>query len=818
MKVKELAENLKTTTVELINKLSNVIFTEKITEEYEVSKDLEKKLAKMYGVSYPFKSNKPKSLNRPAVRIGSNKQEDELKSKSFSNQKPSKSSIPNNSKPVSNSLKSSEKRENQKNSVIQTNNNSHNNNNSNSNNNNSGNSKQQPKTNIKSQPRPKYVEEIIVPRVDEKILEKYGDYLEEDEYNLTRETRSARVKKAGSSENITDIKQRKKNSNKNKNNNAKKEKRTSNMPSNDKLEDHVLYFESGMSVMEVANGLGVSVTELVKKLFVSMGIMASATQALDRDTIELIAIEYDFELKDKKITDMTRFDELEVEDKAEDLSSRPAIVTIMGHVDHGKTSLLDAIRKSSITSGEAGGITQHIGAYQVEKNGKKITFIDTPGHAAFTEMRARGAAITDIVIVIVAADDGVMPQTKEAIDHAKAAKVPIIVAINKIDKPNANIEKVMTEMTEAGLTPDKWGGDTTFVNISALTGEGIDELLETILLIAELRELKANPNRYALGTVIEAKLDKNVGSIVTLLIQNGTLRIGDPIVVGTSFGKVRTLKNDLGVEIVEALPSTPVEITGVNSVPSAGDKFMAFETEKQAKSIADARSEKAKQMQNKNTNSLSLDDLFSKIESGVKEINIILKADVKGSEEAVKNALEKIDVKGVKTTVIRSGTGTITESDVVLANASSAIIIGFNVRPSSKTKELAKEYNVDIRLYNIIYKVIEELEAAMKGMLDPEYEEKILGEAEVRQLFRFSKVGTIAGSYITNGIIKQNSKARLIRDGVVLYDGVIASIQREKDSVKEVKQGFECGITLENFNDIKEKDVIEAYEMVEVKR
>ena len=490
----------------------------------------------------------------------------------------------------------------------------------------------------------------------------------------------------------------------------------------------------------------------------------------------------------------------------------------MGHVDHGKTSLLDAIRKSSITSGEAGGITQHIGAYQVEKNGKKITFIDTPGHAAFTEMRARGAAITDIVIVIVAADDGVMPQTKEAIDHAKAAKVPIIVAINKIDKPNANIEKVMTEMTEAGLTPDKWGGDTTFVNISALTGEGIDELLETILLIAELRGLKANPNRYALGTVIEAKLDKNVGSIVTLLIQNGTLRIGDPIVVGTSFGKVRTLKNDLGVEIVEALPSTPVEITGVNSVPSAGDKFMAFETEKQAKSIADARSEKAKQMQNKNTNSLSLDDLFSKIESGVKEINIILKADVKGSEEAVKNALEKIDVKGVKTTVIRSGTGTITESDVVLANASSAIIIGFNVRPSSKTKELAKEYNVDIRLYNIIYKVIEELEAAMKGMLDPEYEEKILGEAEVRQLFRFSKVGTIAGSYITNGIIKQNSKARLIRDGVVLYDGVIASIQREKDSVKEVKQGFECGITLENFNDIKEKDVIEAYEMVEVKR
>ena len=582
-------------------------------------------------------------------------------------------------------------------------------------------------------------------------------------------------------------------------------------------EDNKIVYKENMTLSMFANELNANPIDLIKK-FMSLGVMVNLNSPISFSDAELVAIDYNKELKKAETMDATNFEKLEITDDEENLKERPPVVTIMGHVDHGKTSLLDAIRKSSITSGEAGGITQHIGAYQVEKNGKKITFIDTPGHAAFTEMRARGAAITDIVIVIVAADDGVMPQTKEAIDHAKAAKVPIIVAINKIDKPNANIEKVMTEMTEAGLTPDKWGGDTTFVNISALTGEGIDELLETILLIAELRELKANPNRYALGTVIEAKLDKNVGSIVTLLIQNGTLRIGDPIVVGTSFGKVRTLKNDLGVEIVEALPSTPVEITGVNSVPSAGDKFMAFETEKQAKSIADARSEKAKQMQNKNTNSLSLDDLFSKIESGVKEINIILKADVKGSEEAVKNALEKIDVKGVKTTVIRSGTGTITESDVVLANASSAIIIGFNVRPSSKTKELAKEYNVDIRLYNIIYKVIEELEAAMKGMLDPEYEEKILGEAEVRQLFRFSKVGTIAGSYITNGIIKQNSKARLIRDGVVLYDGVIASIQREKDSVKEVKQGFECGITLENFNDIKEKDVIEAYEMVEVKR
>lgn len=641
---------------------------------------------------------------------------------------------------------------------------------------------------------------------EEKLIDKVEEIVSNMKVDDT--VKVQKLKKKSEIKELSDFKNKKKEMYKH------KEKLMSNAPNK---EDNKIVYKENMTLSMFANELNANPIDLIKK-FMSLGVMVNLNSPISFSDAELVAIDYNKELKKAETMDATNFEKLEITDDEENLKERPPVVTIMGHVDHGKTSLLDAIRKSSITSGEAGGITQHIGAYQVEKNGKKITFIDTPGHAAFTEMRARGAAITDIVIVIVAADDGVMPQTKEAIDHAKAAKVPIIVAINKIDKPNANIEKVMTEMTEAGLTPDKWGGDTTFVNISALTGEGIDELLETILLIAELRELKANPNRYALGTVIEAKLDKNVGSIVTLLIQNGTLRIGDPIVVGTSFGKVRTLKNDLGVEIVEALPSTPVEITGVNSVPSAGDKFMAFETEKQAKSIADARSEKANQMQNKNTNFLSLDDLFSKIESGVKEINIILKADVKGSEEAVKNALEKIDVKGVKTTVIRSGTGTITESDVVLANASSAIIIGFNVRPSSKTKELAKEYNVDIRLYNIIYKVIEELEAAMKGMLDPEYEEKILGEAEVRQLFRFSKVGTIAGSYITNGIIKQNSKARLIRDGVVLYDGVIASIQREKDSVKEVKQGFECGITLENFNDIKEKDVIEAYEMVEVKR
>ena len=817
MKVKELAENLKTTTVELINKLSNVIFTEKITEEYEVSKDLEKKLAKMYGVSYPFKSNKPKSLNRPAVRIGSNKQEDELKSKSFSNQKPSKSSIPNNSKPVSNSLKSSEKRENQKNSVIQTNNNSHNNNNSNSNNNNSGNSKQQPKTNIKSQPRPKYVEEIIVPRVDEKILEKYGDYLEEDEYNLTRETRSARVKKAGSSENITDIKQRKKNSNKNKNNNAKKEKRTSNMPSNDKLEDHVLYFESGMSVMEVANGLGVSVTELVKKLFVSMGIMASATQALDRDTIELIAIEYDFELKDKKITDMTRYDELEVEDKAEDLSSRPAIVTIMGHVDHGKTTLLDTIRSSHVVTGEAGGITQHIGAYQVVKNNKTITFIDTPGHAAFTEMRARGAQITDIVVLVVASDDGVMPQTKEAIEHAQAAGVPIIVAINKMDKPGANPDRVKTELTEYNLVSEDWGGDTIFVNISALTGKGVDELLEMIILVSDLKEYKANPNRLGIGTVIEARLDKGRGPIATLLVQNGTIKVGDIIVVGTTYGKVRSMEDELGRSVLSAGPSKPVSVTGLVEVPFAGEKFMVLNDERKAREIAEVRAQNKFNEEKGVGKAASLTDLF-KNENADKTLNLIIKCDVQGSIEAIKGLLEKINIEGTNINIIGARVGGITNNDIILAVASKAIIVGFNVRPTSQISDFAKEQGVEIRLYNIIYKLQEDIERAVKGLLDPVFEEKITGQAEVRELFKVSRIGTIAGSYVTSGTIFRNGGVRLIRDSIVIYTGKMAGLRRFKDDVKEVKAGYECGITIENYNDIKVGDIIECFVMEEAER
>ena len=489
----------------------------------------------------------------------------------------------------------------------------------------------------------------------------------------------------------------------------------------------------------------------------------------------------------------------------------------MGHVDHGKTSLLDAIREANVVSGEAGGITQHIGAYQVETKGRTITFIDTPGHEAFTEMRARGASVTDIVIIIVSAEDGVKPQTVEAIDHAKAAGVPIIVAINKMDLPNANPDKVLTEISECGLTPEEWGGDTLVNRISAKTKMGIDELLDNILLVADMEELKANPNRYATGSVIEARLDKNVGTIATLLIQNGTLRLGDPVVVGVNHGKVRTLKNDKGEDIAMAGPSTPVEITGLNDLPVAGDRFMAFETEKEARHVSDERKLRAKEADS-NRSGMTLEDLFSKVKEGAKKVSVVLKTDVKGSEEAIKQSLSKIDFHDVKVDVIRSGVGTITESDVVLANASNAIIIGFNVRPSSKTALLAKEYGVDIRLHNVIYKIVEELEDAILGMLDPEYEEKILGEAEVRQLFKFSKVGTIAGCYVLDGVIKNDDKARVIRDGIVIYDGKIGSLQRGKDKVNEVKKGIECGLTIENFSDIKEQDIIEAYTMEEIKR
>ena len=582
------------------------------------------------------------------------------------------------------------------------------------------------------------------------------------------------------------------------------------------VDENVLLYKEGMTVKELADALDVSTGEIIKKLM-GLGIMATLNNSLNFEDVEVLALDYNKTVKKEETADISNFENYEIEDKEEDLVERPPVVTIMGHVDHGKTTLLDYIRESNVAGGEAGGITQEIGAYQVECKGKKITFIDTPGHAAFTEMRARGASVTDIVIIIVAADDGVMPQTKEAIDHAKAAKVPIIVCINKIDKPEANVDRVMTGLAQAGLTPEEWGGDTIVTKISAKTGEGVDELLENILLIAEMSELKANPNRYATGAVLESKMDKHVGAVATLLIQNGTLRLGDPIVVGTAFGKVRTLKDDLGRNIVAAPPSMPVEITGLSSVPSAGDKFMAFETEKQAKQIA---SDRALREKNADTNrtGMSLEELFGKINEGLKEINVVLKTDTNGSLEAVRSSLEKIDVEGVKINVIRGAVGGITESDIVLASASNALIIGFNVRGSQKTIDMAKQYNIDIRLYDIIYKLVEDMEKAMKGMLEPIYEEKVTGTAEIRQLFKFSKVGMIAGCHVTSGIIKNNDKARVIRDGIVIYNGSIKSLQHEKDQVKEISKDHDCGLTLDNFQDYKEGDTIEVYELVEVER
>ncbi len=614
---------------------------------------------------------------------------------------------------------------------------------------------------------------------------------------------------------------KKKNNQNNKDNNDYLKKKKAMYKNKTKLannvaDENIVVYEEGMTVGKLAESLGINNAEIIKKLM-SLGTMLNLNQTIDFETAEILTLDYGKTLKKSETQDITNFEEYEIVDNAEDLVDRPPVITVMGHVDHGKTTLLDYIRNSNVAEGEAGGITQAIGAYQITYKDKKITFIDTPGHAAFTEMRARGASVTDIVIIVVAADDGVMPQTKEAIDHALSANVPIVVAVNKMDKADARPDKIMEEMAALNVTPEAWGGDIPFVNISAKTGMGIDDLLETVATIAEVRELKANPNRYAIGTVIESRIDKNIGGVASLLIQNGTLRLGDYVVVGTTHGRIRTLRNDKGENIISAGPSTPVEITGLNDNPSAGDKFMAFETEKQAREVAEKRLIASKNKSQKKE-VVSFEDLFNKIQSGVKEINVVLKCDVRGSEEAVKNSLEKIDVEGVKIKVIRSGIGTITESDIVLANASNAIVIGFNVIPSAITKEVAKRYNVEIRLYQIIYKLVEEMEAAMKGMLDPEYEEKVTGNAEVKKLFKFSKVGTIAGVIVTSGLIKNKSQVRIIRDGVIIYDGVISSLQREKDTVKEVKNGFECGITIENFNDIKEKDVFETYEMVEVKR
>ena len=645
-----------------------------------------------------------------------------------------------------------------------------------------------------------YEEEDVIDEVVEAVLES-----ENIDKTTSNSTSKQKLKKKDSVKENKDFK------------NLKKEmyKHKSKLMGNTQDENIVLYKE-GMTVSELATALGVNANDVIKKLM-GLGLMLNLNQSIDFENAEILTLDFGKTLKKEESQDVANFENYEVIDKEEDLVSRPPIITIMGHVDHGKTTLLDYIRNSRIVDTEFGGITQAIGAYQTEYNGQKLTFIDTPGHAAFTQMRARGASVTDIVIIIVAADDGVMPQTKEAVEHALSAKVPIVVAVNKIDKPDANIDRIYTEMAELNITPEAWGGDVPFINISAKTGEGVDNLLETLLAISEVSNLRANPNRYALGAVIEERLDKNVGGVASFLIQNGTLRIGDPVAVGTTYGKIRTMKNDRGENIVEAGPSTPVEITGLNDNPKAGDKFMAFETLDEVKDVSEKRKEQALKNREKKT-SLSLDDLFNQVNSGQKEIAVVLKTDVRGSEEAVKAALEKIKVEDVRVKVIRSGIGPISESDIVLASASKAIVLGFNVIASPGAKEMAKEYDIEIRLYTIIYKLVEEMELALKGMLDPEYEEKIIGSAEVRQLFRFSKVGNIAGVYVTDGIVKSNAKARVIRDGVVLIDTDVASVQRGKDNVKEVKKGFECGITLEKYDDFKENDIIEFYEMIEVKR
>lgn len=576
-----------------------------------------------------------------------------------------------------------------------------------------------------------------------------------------------------------------------------------------------LIYKQGMTVADLANQIDKPAAEVIKKLMF-LRVMATQTQEISRENAELIAMEYELEFKDEVITDVTRFEEIEEIDDPKDLVNRPPVVTIMGHVDHGKTTLLDKIRNSRVVASEAGGITQHIGAYQVEKNGNKITFIDTPGHAAFTEMRARGARITDIVVLVVAADDGVMPQTREAIDHAKASKCQIIVAVNKMDKTGANPDRVKQELADLGLLPDDWGGETPYCLISALKGEGIDNLLDTIQLVAEMLELKANPQRTAIGTVIEAKLDKGRGPVATILVDNGTLRVSDNFAVGSTYGKIRAMTNDLGKPVTEANPGQAVEIIGLSEIPSAGDAFKVFDDEKTVRDIASERAQRDFDKQHSKKEAISLEDFFSRAESKIKELKLIIKADVQGSIEAFKGSINKLKVEGTSIDIVRTGVGAITDTDVLLAEASQAIIIGFGVGVPSSVRTLAEEKVVEIRTYRVIYEALDDIEAAMKGLLDPVFEQKVIGELEVRETFNVSRIGTIAGCMVTNGVVKRNSIIKLVRDGKIIFEGKLGSLKRFKDDVKEVKQGFDCGITIDNYNDIKIGDIIEVYMMKEV--
>ncbi|MCI2837718.1 translation initiation factor IF-2 [Staphylococcus hominis] len=643
---------------------------------------------------------------------------------------------------------------------------------------------------------------------------------EENKKQNTQNNHQKQQNKKDNNQNKSNSKKKNNKNSKNNKNNKNNKKGKNNKPAAEPKEmPSKITYEEGITVGELADKLNIESSDIIKKLFL-LGIVANINQSLDEETLELIADDYGVEIEKEVVVneeDLTTYFDDEEDDP--DAIERPAVVTIMGHVDHGKTTLLDSIRNTKVTAGEAGGITQHIGAYQIENNGKKITFLDTPGHAAFTTMRARGAQVTDITILVVAADDGVMPQTIEAINHAKEADVPTIVAVNKVDKPTANPDRVMQELTEYGLIPEDWGGDTIFVPLSALNGDGIDDLLEMIGLVAEVQELKANPDKQAVGTVIEAELDKSRGPAASLLVQNGTLHVGDSIVVGNTYGRVRAMVNDLGQRIKTAGPSTPVEITGINDVPQAGDRFVIFKDEKQARRIGEARHEANVIQQRQESKNVSLDNLFEQMKQGeMKDLNVIIKGDVQGSVEALAASLMKINVEGVNVRIIHTAVGAINESDVTLANASNGIIVGFNVRPDAGAKRAAEAENVDMRLHRVIYNVIEEIESAMKGLLDPEFEEQVIGQAEVRQTFKVSKVGTIAGSYVTEGKITRNAGVRVIRDGIVQFEGELDTLKRFKDDAKEVSQGYECGITIANFNDIKEGDIIEAFEMVEIER
>lgn len=605
---------------------------------------------------------------------------------------------------------------------------------------------------------------------------------------------------------------RKNGSHKNKKNNFNNKRFEQRQP---KVEIKEVEYSDGITVGQLADKIGKQSSEIIKTLFME-GQMVTINSVLDDDLVTLVCLGYDIEPIKVKAIDVNSL-EIDEEDAPKDLKERPPVVTIMGHVDHGKTTLLDTIRKTKVASGEAGGITQAIGAYQIRVNGRKVTFLDTPGHEAFTAMRARGASVTDIAVIVVAADDGVMPQTKEAVNHALAANVPIIVAVNKMDKPTANPDHVKSEMSDLGLMPEEWGGETIFVPTSAKTGVGIEDLLETILTVADVKELKANPKRLASGTVVEAKLDKGRGPVATLLVQNGTLRQGDPVVVGTAFGKIRKMTDEDGHELKVAPPSTPIEIIGLNDVPEAGDLFRSFDQEKEARALADRRKRLKIEAERNKTSAVSMEDLSAQIEAGqLKEIPVIIKADVQGSAEAVKSSMEKLDVEGVSVKVIHATAGAITEGDIMLADASKAIIIGFNVRPDANIRKKAEEAGVSMRLHNIIYKATEEMELAMKGMLEPVFEEVVIGQAEVRETYKASKVGTIGGCMVTDGKLKAGCSVRLIREGIVVYEGKLGSLKRFKDDAREVQAGYDCGITIENFNDIKVGDLIEAYEDQEV--